>query len=66
MSLNLHLTLGLVPENLYSVNVDCMICKEFTKVNSHMVEFGDIQGIVGPKGIGIYDTIWLHILLNNR
>lgn len=63
-----YMTLGLVPPRsilVYSINVVCLICKEFTVVNSHMVKLGDIQSIVGAKGIGIYNTIWLHILLNN-
>ena len=30
------------------------------------MEVGDIQGILGPKGVGIRKTIGLHILLDNR
>ncbi len=30
------------------------------------MEVRDIQGILGPKGVGIHNTIGLHILLDNR
>ncbi len=60
------MTLGLVPEILYPIDVIRLICKAFTVVNAHMVKLRDIQGIVGAKSVGIYNTIWMHFLLNNR
>ena len=61
-----HVTLGLIPKILDSVNVITGVCKEFGVVDSEMLEVRNIQHIVGLPAVGINDAVRDDFALNDR
>jgi len=41
-----HMTLGLVPENLNDVDVVCLVCKQFGRVDTKVLEVRYVQNII--------------------
>jgi hypothetical protein len=61
-----HMSLCLVPKILYSINVIMFVSKQFTVVNSVMLELRNIQRVIASPRIGVNNTIRLYLLPNNR
>ena len=61
-----HMTLGLIPKILNSVNVVLLVCKQFGMVDAEVLKIRYIQDDLAAPTIGIDDAVWHHFALNNR
>ena len=60
-----HMSLGLVPEILNSVDVICLVCKQFGMVDTEVLEVRNIQYIISSPAVRIDDAVWHNLTLND-
>ena len=60
-----HMTLGLVPEILNSIDVICFVCKQFGMVDTEVLEVRNIQYIISSPAVRIDDAVWHNLTLND-
>ena len=56
------MTLSLVPEILNTINVITLISKQLTVIDSVVFKLRDIQCVIAPEGIGIYQAVRFYLL----
>lgn len=61
-----HMTLGLVPEVLDTVDMVSTLGKEFRMVDPEVFERANVQRVIAPPTIRIHDAVWCHFALDNR
>lgn len=61
-----RLALGLVPEVLDAVDVVGLVAEEFGMIDTHMVEFGDVERVVASEAVSIDDGIRPDFIANDR
>ena len=61
-----QVTLGLVPEVLDSVDVVFLVREFHRMVDSLVVKITHIKCIVASPRVGVNDTVWLHLLFDDR
>lgn len=52
-----HMTLGLVPEIFYAIDMIMLVCKQLGMVNSVVFKIAHIQYIITAPAIGIHDAV---------
>ena len=61
-----HMPLGLVPEIFNSVDVICLVCKQFGMVDMEVFKVRYFQHIIPSPAVRIYDTIEYNFTFYNR
>ena len=61
-----HVTLGLVPETLDTVDVFVTICEQLGMVYSEVMETLHIQHIVATSTVGIDNAVWHNFAFDNQ
>ena len=59
------MSLRLVPKILDSIDVIFFLSKEFWMINSAMMKFANIKGIVGFEMVCVDYAVWFYDLFNN-
>ena len=60
-----QVTLGLIPEVFNAINVIAPVGEELGVVDAHVMEVAHVESVVGLERIGVYDTVGLHLLLDD-
>ena len=60
-----QMPLGLVPEILDAIDVVGAVDERVLMVDPLMVEFGNIEGIIGSVAICVDDAVWLNAVAND-
>ena len=61
-----HVTLGLVPEILNSIDVIFLIGEERRVIDSAVMEVAHIKSIIGSKCVRVNDAVGLYALFDDR
>ena len=61
-----HMTLGLVPKILNTVDMILLVCKEFGMIDPEVFEVQRIQCVVASPIVGINDAVRHDLAFNNR
>ena len=59
------MTLSLIPEVFNAIDVIALVGEELGVVDSHVAEVAHLESVVGLERIGVYDTVGLHLLLDD-
>ena len=60
-----HMSLSLVPKILYTIDVICLVCKQFGMIDTEVFEVRYIQHVISSPAIRIDNTVRHDFALND-
>ena len=60
------MTLRLIPEIFYAIDVIASVGEELGMVDSHVMKFAHVESIVGPERVGVNNAVGCHFFLDDR
>ena len=58
--------IGLIPEVLHAVDVVSLIGEELGMIDAHVMEFGEVEGVVGLETVDVNNAVRGDSLFNDR